>query len=211
MLGLTVTLGVACLILIAMLSTQDNKNAKLTAENSLMKGRMGALQELRLTGQHEIQNEPLSIEGIEASVRHAGYVPESNDNWVRFMVAGEAFFIDTARLPKIFISRFYSVQTSDWDMDLLKKAAHIMSDEIIMVKAIFNERPNDTELRFFVAAMDRNYTSFRDNLMEYIGIIHDGNRRMIEIYDRLVEQRDNLTQAVNPFANASQQDPTILS
>ena len=213
MLGLVICLAVFCFILLLILGRQDDKNAKLAAENGLMKGRMETLQERGAITieQSAAAEEPLSIEGIETAVRHAGYVPDTSDDWIRFMVAGERFFIDTSRLPQIFISRYYNVQTSEWDMELLKKAAHLMSDDLIMVKAIFDEEPDSTTLRFFVAAMDRNYPSFRDNLMAYLGIISDGNRRMSEIYDNLVEEKKNPALAGTPFTAAYVQDPKLLS
>ena len=206
-------MAVFCFILLLILGRQDDKNVKLAAENGLMKGRMETLQERgAIAGeQSTTANEPLTVEGIEAAVRHAGYVPDTSDDWVRFMVAGERFFIDTSRLPQIFISRYYSVQTSEWDMELLKKAAHLMSDDLIMVKAIFDEKPEGTTLRFFVAAMDRNYPSFRDNLMSYLGIISDGNRRMTEIYDKLEEEKKNPALAGTPFTAAYTQGPKLLS
>lgn len=213
MLGLVICLAVFCFILLLILGHQDDKNAKLAAENGLMKGRMESLQERGAitVEQSAAAEEPLTIEGIEAAVRHAGYVPDTSDDWVRFMVAGERFFIDTSRLPQIFISRYYNVQTSEWDMELLKKAAHLMSDDLIMVKAIFDEKSDGTTLRFFVAAMDRNYASFRDNLMPYLGIISDGNRRMTEIYNKLEEEKKNPALAGTPFTSAYVQDPKLLS
>lgn len=213
MLGLVICLAAFCFILLLILGRQDEKNAKLAAENGLMKGRMETLQERgAIAGeQSAAEDEPLTVEGIEAAVRHAGYVPDTSDDWVRFMVAGERFFIDTSRLPQIFISRYYNVQTSEWDMELLKKAAHLMSDDLIMVKAIFDEKSDGTTLRFFVAAMDRNYPSFRDNLMSYLGIISDGNRRMTEIYNKLEEEKKNPALAGTPFTSAYVQDPKLLS
>ena len=213
MLGLVICLAVFCFILLLILGCQDEKNAKLAAENVLMKGRMETLQERgAIAGeQSAAADEPLTVEGIEAAVRHAGYVPDTSDDWVRFMVAGERFFIDMSRLPQIFISRYYNVQTSEWDMELLKKAAHLMSDDLIMVKAIFDEKPDGTTLRFVVAVMDRNYPSFRDNLMSYLGIISDGNRRMTEIYNKLEEEKKNPALAGTPFTSAYVQDPKLLS
>lgn len=213
MLGIVICLAVFCIILLLILGRQDEKNAKLTAENGLMKGRMETLQEhgAVVGEQTATADEPLIIKGIEAAVRHAGFVPDTSDDLVRFMVAGERFIIDTSRLPQIFISRFYSVQTNEWDMDLLKKAAHMMADDLIMVKALFDENPEGTTLRFFVATMDRNYPSFRDNLMKYLDVISEGNRRMTEIYDKLEEEKKEPALAGTPFTSANVQDPKLLS
>lgn len=213
MLGVVICLVVFCFILLIILGRQDDKNARLAAENGLMKGRIETLQERGVVAgeQSVTAEEPLTVEGIGAAVRHAGYVPDTSDDWVRFMVAGDRFFIYTSRLPQIFIYLDYNVQTSEWDMALLKKAAHLMSDDLIMVKAIFDEKPEGTTLRFFVAAMDRNYPSFRDNLMSYLGIISDGNRRMREIYNKLEEEKKTPALAGTTFMAADGQDTKILS
>ena len=91
-------------------------------------------------------------------------------------------------------------------MEILKKSAHLLSDEMVMVKAIFGERSDGTSLRFMIAAMDRNYASISDNLMSYLNIINDGSLRMKEIYNHLLEEKNDpsiaikkaLTPAVQP-------------
>lgn len=213
MLGLIICLAVFCFILLLILGRQDEKNAKLAAENGLMKGRMETLQEKGAFAGlvSSTMEQPLTVEGVDAAVRHAGYVPDTSDGWVRFMVAGERFFIDTSRLPQIFISRYYNVQTNDWDMELMKTAAHLMSDDLIIVKAIIDEEPDGTILRFFVVALDRNYSSFRDNLMTYLGIISDGIRCMNDKYKQLEAEKNDPALAVAKYAAASQQDPKLLS
>ena len=107
MLGLVICLAVFCFILLIILGRQDDKNTKLAAENGLMKGRMETLQERGIVaGERSApEEELLTIDGVEAAVRHAGYVPDTSDGWVRFMVAGERFIIDTSRLPQLFVSR----------------------------------------------------------------------------------------------------------
>ena len=213
MLGLVIFLAVFCFIMLLILGRQDDKNAKLAAENGLMKGQMETMQERgTIAGEQSANvNQPLTIEGVEAAVRHARYVPDTSNGVVCFMVAGERFYIDTYRLPQIFISRYFNVQTTEWDMELLKQAAHLMSDDFIMVKAIIDERQDGTILRIFVAAMDRNYPSFRDNLMSYLGIISDGNRRMTAIYNKLEEEKKNSVQTNTQFTPGCVQDPKLLS
>ena len=173
MLALSIILGVACVLLLAMLSFQDNKNTKLSVENGLMKGRIETLQE-RLAERASVSPEgPLTAEGVEEAIRHAGYVPDVQENWIRFMVSGEPFYVETGRLPSVFVLRQYGVDTKDWEMDLLKQAAHQMSDELMMVKAIFDEDKEETGLRFLVAALDANNSSFKQNLTRYVGLIDD--------------------------------------
>lgn len=186
MLAFTIFLGVACVVLLVILSAQDNKNTKLAVENSMIKGRMEALQEKTLTTVPR-EEENLTADGIMEAIRFAGYVPERNANWVRFLTQGEEFFIDVERLPMLLVMRLYDVATQEMEMDLLKQAAHLMSDELIMVKALIYEREDcGTSLRFYVVSFDRDYYNFRSNLPRYISMIIDGNRRMNEIYNQLV-------------------------
>ena len=214
MLVLVICLAVFCFALLMILGRQDEKNSALAAENGLLKGRMESIQE-KMSATSSPSSDlsaRLTVADIEAAVRHAGYVPDTSEDWVRFMVAGEKYYIDTARLPLLFVTRFYTVETSDWDMDLLKRAAHLLSDEMVMVKAIFDEKPNGTTLRFIIAAMDGNYSSLRDNLMSYINIVNDGNRRMREIYERLVEEKNNPAIALkNALTSNAQPESKLLS
>ena len=138
MIALSIILGVACAILLVLLSSQDNKNTKLAVENSLLKGRMEGLQE-KLAQQAPDADEPLTAEGIAEAVRRAGYVPEVNEKWVRFMIQGEPFYVETGRLPQVFVLRQYNVDTKEWEMDILRHAAHVMSDDLIMIKATFDD------------------------------------------------------------------------
>ena len=211
MLTLTIILGVACVLLLVMLSFQDNKNTKLLLDNSLMKGRMETLQE-RITEKESIApNEHLTADGIEEAIRHAGYVPDREEHWIRFMVSGEPFYVETRRLPSVFIIRQYGVDTNEWEMDLLKHAAHLMSDELIMVKATFDEDKDGTGLRFFVASLDANNASFQENLTRYIGIIDDGRQKMHEIYEQLVKEKSDVALTVNPFLPENQSENKVMS
>ena len=209
MIPLTIFLGVVCAILFVLLSAQDNKNTKLAVENSLMKNRMEALKE-KASGMATTEGpEPLTADGVEEAIRHEGYVPDRGEDWIRFMVAGEPFFAEIDRLPVVFVLRQYCVDTSEWEMDLLKQAAHLMSDELIMAKASFHN--DDTALRLFVAALDANKDSFQENLTKYISIITDACRKMDEIYERLVKERRDAAMAVNPLISDTKPENKVLS
>lgn len=211
MMTLCILLGVVCVLLLTLLSFQDNKNTKLTVENSLMKGRMEVMQE-RIDEKTAISSmEPLTADGIEAAIRHAGYVPDRKDNWIRFMVAGEPFYVETGRLPSVFVIRQYSVDTNEWEMDSLKHAAHLMSDELIMVKATFDEDEDGTGLRFFVAALDANNASFQENLTKYLSIISDGRQKMNEIYEQLVKDKREAALALNPYLSEPKTENKVMS
>ena len=184
MTAIILVLALVCALLAYLLIEEDKKNSKL-------------LQESAAKRQGPSIEEPPTIDGIMDAVRFAGYVPEKDDTWIRFMISGEPYLVDTERLPQIFVVRDYGVDTKKWEMDLLKHAAHLMSDDLIMVKAIFFEDAQRCDLRFFVAALDRNYASLRDNLPRYINLIQEGRSRMAEIYDKLIKEKHNASLAIN--------------
>ena len=209
MIPLTIFLGVVCAVLFVLLSAQDNKNTRMAVENSLMKSRMEALEEKASVKDTADKSEPLTADGVEEAIRHEGYVPDRGEDCIRFMVAGEPFFAEIDRLPIVFVLRQYGVDTSEWEMDLLKQAAHLMSDELIMAKASFHN--DDTVLRFFVAALDANKASFQENLTKYIGIITEARQTMDEIYERLVKEKREAALAVNPFLTESKPENKVMS
>lgn len=153
--------------------------------------------------------EPLTVEKIADALRAEGFFPEIEDNWVKFKVQGEGYFVDANRLPLLFVIKSYNVEPNDWEMDLLREAAHRMSDALIMVKATFSD--DGGSLSFFVAAQDRNYESFRSNLTSYMRIIEDGQRKMNEEYHRMVEEKRDAALAAQPYAPQGKQENKVVS
>ena len=153
--------------------------------------------------------EPLTVEKIADAIRMEGFFPETEEDGVRFKAQGEIFYIDAGRLPLIFLLKSYNVDPKDWEMDLLRDAAHLMSDELIMVKATFLDEGRT--LNFFVAAQDRNYESFRANLTNYMHILEDGQRKMNEEYHRLVDEKREAALAANPVIPSTQSENKVLS
>lgn len=213
MLALTIILGVACAVLLVLLSIQDNKNTKLAVENSLVKGRMEGLME-KLSRQAPEADEPLTQEAVAEAVRRSGYVPEVSGTLVSFMLQGERFIVDTERLPQVFVVKQFQVDANQWDTNTLRHAAHVMSDDLIMVKAIIDEDgegDNNPVLRFLVAALDRNYASFKENLTTYVRLIEDGRQQMHEVYERMVHEKRDAALTVDPFLSARQKDNKTMS
>lgn len=153
--------------------------------------------------------QPLTVEKIADAVRMEGFFPEIEESGVRFKAQGESFYIDAERLPLFFILKGYNVDPNDWEMDLLRNAAHLMSDALIMVKATFSD--DDKSLNFFVAAQDRNYESFRANLTNYMHILEDGQRKMNEEYHRMVDEKREAALAARPDIPSAQPENKILS
>lgn len=213
MLALTIIFGVACAVLLVLLSIQDNKNTKLAVENSFVKGRMEGLME-KLSRQAPEADEPLTQEAVAEAVRRSGYVPEVSGTLVSFMLQGERFIVDTERLPQVFVVKQFQVDANQWDTNTLRHAAHFMSDDLIMVKAIIDEDgegDNNPVLRFLVAALDRNYASFKENLTTYVRLIEDGRQQMHEVYERMVWEKRDSALTVDPFLSARQKDNKTMS
>ena len=130
MTAICIFLGVTCGVLLLLLS----KNSKLVADVNLMKGRMEGLQE-RLVREAPSADEPLTAEGIAEAVQRAGFVPEVSENWVRFMIHGEPYYVETGRLPQIFVVRAYTVDTKEWEMDLLAEEQADLEAEKTSIEA----------------------------------------------------------------------------
>ena len=212
MLAICICLGDVCVVLIALIIFQDNKNTKLSVENRLMKDRMDSLRE-KLAEKAPAAEDPLTVESIQEAIRHAGYVPNVlNDDWVKFMIQGDAYNVQTDRLPRVFVDRGFTLDPNEWDMEILRHAAHLMSDELAMVKALIIKNDDETwAIRFMVAAEDRNYSSFRDNLQDYIELIEEGRRRMGDIYEEIIKRKREAAIGAHPFMPAEQQENKVLS
>ena len=147
----------------------------------------------------------LTVEGIAECVRGLGYETEIGEDRITFVKDDETYIIDTERMPRFFLGKSYRVHPNDWDMELLQQAAYQMSDELIMVKADFSDSVDDEGnrvLRYFLAAMDRTFGGFRQNLPDYIEIIDAGQQRMGQVYDELVKQKGEAA-SLNTLADAS--------
>ena len=151
----------------------------------------------------------LTIGKIADAVRMEGFIPEVEETGVRFKCQGESFYVDAERLPLVFIVKSYHIDPTELEMDILREAAHRMSDAIVMVKATISD--NDKSLNFFVAAQDRNYESFRANLTSYMGIIEDGRRKMSEEYHRMVDEKREAALAAQPVIPSVKQENKVMS
>lgn len=153
--------------------------------------------------------EPLTVERITDALRVEGFSPEVNGDWVSFTVQGEKYHIDASRLPLLFVMKGYSLNPDDWEMDLLREAAHRMSDDMVMVKASFTD--DDKGLRYFVVARDRNYESFRSNIASYVNILEDGQRVMDEAYMKMVTEKHDAARDSQSILPPVRQKNKVLS
>ena len=140
----------------------------------------------------------LTIDKIADAIRMEGFSPEIKGNLVCFKAQGEDYYFDTERLPMFFLVKGYNVDPSVWDIDILRFAAQKMSNDLVMVKAGLSD--DDRTLNFFIAAQDRNYESFRANLVYYLHILNDGQQKLAQEYNRMVEEKKNAVIPDNPPA-----------
>ena len=187
MIAVIILLAVLCFVLLLILGGEDSKNADLVGENAALKKHLEAVEENYVSKSYVLA--PLSIQEIAQAVRSVGFEPEINNDWVRFIVGNQPVFINCEHLPEIFIFSDFNVPASEWDLSLLKDASHLMSDNMIIAKAIIVNGEMGTVLRIFVSALDRNYPSFQPNLLPYLTMINDGQRKLVEIYHRLEDAR----------------------
>ena len=179
------------LALVALLWYTDKVNRQANLE--LLK-RIPAAEETRPSAEVQL----LTIDKIADAIRMEGYFPEMEGDLVTFKVQGEGYYVDTERLPMFFLVKWFNVDPTAWDMDILRAAAHKMSDDLVMVKAGISE--DDKTLNFFIAAQDRNYESFRANLVYYLHILNDGQQKLAQEYNRMVEEKKNAVLPDNPPA-----------
>ena len=152
---------------------------------------------------------PLTPEQIAEAIRKEGYIPEIDTDLVRFKIQGENYFVQTDRLPLLFLIKGYNLDPADWDVDLLREAAHLMSDDLAMVKATVGD--DGTTLSYFVAARDRNYESFRQNLSSYLGILEEGQRKLDEEYHRMEDEKEEADRADQPILPPLRSESKVLS
>ena len=203
---------VVAAVLGVLLLVRRKENRKLTED---LKWQREANMQLLKNGPdkdgdgHTACPEPLTVGKIADAVRMEGFFPETEETGVRFKAQGESFYIDAERLPLVFVLKGYNVDPNDWEMDILRDAAHLMSDALIMVKATFTD--DGRTLNFFVAAQDRNYESFRANLANYIRIIEDGQRKMNEDYHRIMDAKREAALSAQPVVPPARTDTKVMS
>ena len=151
-----------------------------------------------LDGQHENMQAPVAVDDVDShqldketameAIRYNGYVPDADDRWIIFTVRGEQYAIDSGRFPMMVLMRHYSLDHNDRDMDLMHKAAHQVSDELIMCKVLFCGEDEDG-IVFQLSAIEDKYGHFKDCLTRYISIIEESYARMSEIYNEMCAKR----------------------
>ena len=181
--SIIITLAMGAMLWMAIKELAENSKEMKEAKRELMRRLPTVNNEGTVKNEPTVKDE-LTAEGIAQAIRTEGYVPEVDKDCVRFKVQGEVYTVGTDRLPLIFILKAYEMDPKEYDTDLLKEAGRRMSERIIMAKF----GVDDDSITCFVAALDRNYDSFRANLSRYITIIDDGHRETANEYNKLQEE-----------------------
>jgi hypothetical protein len=183
---------------------------KTKIEYGLIRDKLDSALE-KLASKRSLEEGKVTEETIMESVRYIGCVPDKEAFFIRFMKDGEKYYIDPNRLPVFYMMRCYKVEVNDWQMDLLRHAAHLMSDQRMIVKALIEGEGADTTIRIFIVSLDRNYDSLKENLPRYIKMLEQAYEKLKVIYDQLAEERREASQTINPFYPMGQTENKILS
>ena len=141
----------------------------------------------------DVDNHPLDKETAMEAIRYNGYVPEADGHWITFMAQGEHYAIDADRFPVMVMMKHYNLDHKEYDMDLMHKAAHQVSDDIIMGKVLFTGEEEDG-IAFQITAIENKYGHFKDCLTRYISIIDESQSRMSQLYNDMdAKQKENLS------------------
>ena len=141
----------------------------------------------------DVDNHPLDKETAIEAIRYNGYVPEADGHWITFMAQGEHYAIDADRFPVMVMMKHYNLDRKEYDMDLMHKAAHQVSDDIIMGKVLFTGEEEDG-IMFQITAIENKYGHFKDCLTRYISIIDESQSRMSQLYNDMdAKQKENLS------------------
>ena len=141
----------------------------------------------------DVDNHPLDKETAMEAIRYNGYVPEADGHWITFMAQGEHYAIDADRFPVMVMMKHYNLDRKEYDMDLMHKAAHQVSDDIIMGKVLFTGEEEDG-IMFQIMAIENKYGHFKDCLTRYISIIDESQSRMSQLYNDMdAKQKESLS------------------
>ena len=169
--------------------SQDYK--QLERDNKWLKEQRNQVTES--VGVDDVDDHQLDKESAMDAIRFNGYVPDADEHWINFMVQGEHYAIDADRFPVLVMMKHYNLDHNEWDMDLMHKAAHQVSDELIMGKVLFTGEEEDG-IAFQITAIENKYGHFKDCLTRYISIIEESQARMSKIYNDMdAKRKEGLT------------------
>lgn len=158
----------------------------------------------------DVDNHPLDKETAMEAIRYNGYVPEADSHWITFMAQGEHYAIDADRFPVMVMMKHYNLDHKEWDMDLMHKAAHQVSDDIIMGKVLFTGEEEDG-IAFQITAIENKYGHFKDCLTRYISIIDESQSRMSQLYNEMDAKQKETLSVLPQLGTGASGDKKVMS
>lgn len=158
----------------------------------------------------DVDNHPLDKESAMEAIRYNGYVPEADGHWITFMAQGEHYAIDADRFPVMVMMKHYNLDRKEYDMDLMHKAAHQVSDDIIMGKVLFTGEEEDG-IMFQITAIENKYGHFKDCLTRYINIIDESQTRMSQLYNEMDAKQKETLSVLPQIGTGASGDKKVMS
>lgn len=158
----------------------------------------------------DVDNHPLDKETAMEAIRYNGYVPEADGHWITFMAQGEHYAIDADRFPVMVMMKHYNLDRKEYDMDLMHKAAHQVSDDIIMGKVLFTGEEEDG-IAFQITAIENKYGHFKDCLTQYISIIDESQSRMSQLYNDMDAKQKETLSVLPQLGTGASGDKKVMS
>lgn len=184
-------ISIVAAIFLALYVSKSQDYKQLERDNKWLKEQRNQVTES--VGVDDVDDHQLDKESAMDAIRFNGYVPDADEHWINFMVQGEHYAIDADRFPVMVMMKHYNLDHNEWDMDLMHKAAHQVSDELIMGKVLFTGEEEDG-IAFQITAIENKYGHFKDCLSRYISIIEESQARMSKIYNDMdAKRKEGLT------------------
>lgn len=144
------------------------------------------------------------------AIRYNGYVPDCDEHWITFKVQGEHYAIDAERFPVMVMMKHYNLDKNAWNMDLMHKAAHQVSDELIMGKVLFTGDDEDG-VAFQITSIENKYGHFKDCLTRYISIIEESQSRMSQLYNEMDAKQKETFSVFPQIGTGASGDKKVMS
>ena len=201
-------ISIVAAIFLALYVSKSQDYKQLERDNKWLKEQRNQVTES--VGVDDVDDHQLDKESAMDAIRFNGYVPDADEHWINFMVQGEHYAIDADRFPVLVMMKHYNLDHNEWDMDLMHKAAHQVSDELIMGKVLFTGEEEDG-IAFQITAIENKYGHFKDCLTRYISIIEESQARMSKIYNDMDAKRKEGLALLPQLGAGAQGEKKVLS
>ena len=201
-------ISIVAAVLLALYVSKSQDYKALERDNKWLKEQREQIPEP--VAVNDVDNHPLDKESAMEAIRYNGYVPEADGHWITFMAQGEHYAIDADRFPVMVMMKHYNIDHIEWDMDLMHKAAHQVSDDIIMGKVLFTGEEEDG-IMFQITAIENKYGHFKDCLTRYISIIDESQSRMSQLYNEMDAKQKETLSVLPQLGTGASGDKKVMS